>query len=93
MLTEEVRVQADASLVETTVTSLGKTLEEREVLDLPLNGLNFSQLGLLQPGVVLITPGLAQAGGSLRDGQAYAVNCQRPDHRARRDAVSSSAGS
>ena len=30
MLTEEVRVQADASLVETTVTSLGKTLEERE---------------------------------------------------------------
>jgi hypothetical protein len=36
------------------------TVEEREVLDLPLNGLNFSQLGLLQPGVVPITPGLAQ---------------------------------
>jgi hypothetical protein len=79
MLTEEMRVQADASLAETTVTSLGKTVEEREVLDLPVNGLNFSQLRLLQPGVVPITPGLAQAGGSLRDGQAYAVNGQRPE--------------
>jgi carboxypeptidase family protein len=77
--TQEVRVQADASLVETTVTSLGKTVEERDVLDLPLNGRNFSQLGLLQPGVVPITPGLAEAGGSLRSGQAYAVNGQRPE--------------
>src|SRR5580693_10815569 len=36
--TEEVRVEADAALVETTVTSLGKTVAERDVLDLPLNG-------------------------------------------------------
>src|SRR5271163_3868565 len=77
--TQEVRVQADASLVETTVTSLGKTVGESEVLDLPLNGRNFSQLGLLQPGVVPITPGLAEAGGSLRNGQACAVNGQRPE--------------
>jgi hypothetical protein len=77
--TEEVRVQADAALVETTVTSLGKTVGEREVLDLPLNGRDFTQLGLLQPGVFPITPGLAEAGGSLRDGQAYAVNGQRPE--------------
>ena len=77
--TEEVRVQADAALIETTVTSLGKTVGERDVLDLPLNGRNFSQLGLLQPGVFPITPGLAEAGGSLRNGQAYAVNGQRPE--------------
>jgi hypothetical protein len=61
------------------VTSLGKTVSEREVLDLPLDGRNFTQLGLLQPGVVPLTPGLAEAGGSLRDGQAYAVNGQRPE--------------
>ena len=61
------------------MTSLGKTVSEREVLDLPLNGRNFTQLGLLQPGVVPLTPGLAEAGGSLRDGQAYAVNGQRPE--------------
>jgi hypothetical protein len=76
---QQTEVQANAPLVETTVTSLGKTVEERDVLDLPLNGRNFSQLGLLQPGVVPITPGLAEAGGSLRNGQAYAVNGQRPE--------------
>ena len=77
--TEQVEVQANAQMVETTITNLGQTVEEREVLDLPLNGRNFSQLGLLQPGVVPITPGLAEAGGSLRSGQAYAVNGQRPE--------------
>ena len=71
-------VKADAQLIQGTVTSLGKTVSEREVLDLPLNGRNFTQLGLLQPGVVPLTPGL-QAGGSLRAGQAYAVNGQRPE--------------
>jgi len=77
--TEQVQVHADAQLIESGVTSLGKTVSEREVLDLPLNGRNFTQLGLLQPGVVPLTPGLAEAGGSLREGQAYAVNGQRPE--------------
>jgi hypothetical protein len=77
--TERVQVMADAQLIQGTVTSLGKTVSEREVLDLPLNGRNFTQLGLLQPGVVPLTPGLAEAGGSLRSGQAYAVNGQRPE--------------
>jgi len=76
---EQVLVTADAQLIENSSTALGKTVLEREVLDLPLNGRNFSQLGLLQPGVVPLTPGLAEAGGSLRDGQAYAVNGQRPE--------------
>jgi hypothetical protein len=33
--TQEVRVQANAPLVETTVTSLGKTVQESEILGLP----------------------------------------------------------
>ena len=78
MPAEAIEVNADASLLDV-VTSLGQTVHERDVLDLPLNGRNFSQLGLLQPGVMPITPGLAQAGGSLRNGQAYAVNGQRPE--------------
>jgi hypothetical protein len=76
---QQVEVTADAPLIEDTVTTLGKTVLQRQVLDLPLNGRNFSQLGTLQPGVVPITPGLAEAGGSLRQGQAYAVNGQRPE--------------
>ena len=75
---EVVQVRANAALIETANTTLGQTVGEREILDLPLNGRNFSQLGLLQPGVVPLTPGLAEAGGSLRDGQPYSVNGQRP---------------
>ena len=76
---EQVLVRADAKLIEPTVTSMGKVVQQRELEDLPLNGRNFSQLGLLQPGVVPLTPGIAEAGGSLRNGQAYAVNGQRPE--------------
>jgi hypothetical protein len=76
---QQVLVRADADLIEPTVTSMGKVVEQRELEDLPLNGRNFSQLGLLQPGVVPLTPGIAEAGGSLRNGQAYAVNGQRPE--------------
>jgi len=76
---EEVRVEADAVMIQSTVTSLGQAVLEREVVDLPLDGRNFSQLGLLQTGVVPLTAGLQQAGGSLRDGQAYAVDGQRPE--------------
>jgi outer membrane receptor protein involved in Fe transport len=74
-----VEVSADAALVQGTVSSLGQTVMEREILDLPLDGRNFSQLGLLQPGVVPLTPGLLEAGGPARQNQAYAVDGQRPE--------------
>ena len=77
--TQQVEVTADAQLIQTTTSSLGSVVTEDELLNLPLDGRNFSQLGLLQPGVVPLTAGLQQAGGSLRDGQAYAVNGQRPE--------------
>lgn len=76
---EILQVEADAEMIQPTITSLGQVVHEQEILDLPLDGRNFSQLGLLQPGVVPLTPGLAEAGGSLREGQAYAVNGQRPE--------------
>ncbi|MGA7313846.1 MAG: TonB-dependent receptor [Silvibacterium sp.] len=76
---QQVLVNADAALIEPTVTSVGKVVQQQELEDLPLNGRNFSQLGLLQPGVVPLTPGLSEAGGGLRDGQAYSVNGQRPE--------------
>src|ERR1700690_4266515 len=76
---QQVQVQADAELIQPTVSSLGQVVGEREILDLPLDGRNFSQLGLLQPGVVPLTPGLLEAGGPARQGQAYAVDGQRPE--------------
>ena len=77
--TQQIQVSADAALVQSTVSSLGQTVMGREILDLPLDGRNFSQLGLLQPGVVPLTPGLLEAGGPARQNQAYAVDGQRPE--------------
>jgi hypothetical protein len=77
--TQEIQVTSDAPMIESTSTSLGQTVGEREILDLPLNGRQFTQLGLLQTGVVPLTPGLLEAGGLARAGQAYAVNGQRPE--------------
>jgi len=77
--TQQVEVSANAALVQSTVSSLGQTVMEHEILDLPLDGRNFSQLGTLQPGVVPLTPGLLEAGGPARENQAYAVDGQRPE--------------
>src|ERR1700676_4371901 len=77
--TQQIEVTVDVPIIESTSTNLGQTVGEREVLDLPLNGRHFTQLGLLQPGVVPVTPGLLEAGGTLREGQAYAVNGKRPE--------------
>src|SRR5208282_5691287 len=79
MATQEIQVTSDAPIIESTSTNLGQTVGEREILDLPLNGRAFTQLGLLQTGVVPLTPGLLEAGGPARAGQAYAVNGQRPE--------------
>lgn len=76
---DSVDVTADATLMDAGTSFIGNAVSGRELVDLPLNGRNFTQLGLLQPGVAPMTAGLAQAGGSLRAGQAYAVNGQRPE--------------
>lgn len=75
---QTVQVKADAGLLATT-NDLGETVHDSEIVDLPLNGRNFSQLGLLLPGTAPLTQGLQLAGGSLRAGQSYAVNGMRPE--------------
>jgi hypothetical protein len=73
-----VDVRAQTETVDTS-SALGNVVSEREATDLPLNGRDLMQLGLLQPGVAPITAGLSEAGGILRSGQAFAVNGQRPE--------------
>ena len=51
-VTEQVTASAVAPLVETTNATLGVVVDEKKVVDLPLNGRNFAQLGTLLPGVV-----------------------------------------
>lgn len=76
---ETVTVSGGAQLVETSSNALGRVVTGRELVDLPLNGRNFTQLGLLQTGVAPLTAGIVTAGGSLRQGQSYAVNGMRPE--------------
>ena len=78
-VSETVKVTGGAQLVETSSNALGRVVTGRELVELPLNGRNFTQLGLLQTGVAPLTMGVATAGGSLRQGQAYAVNGMRPE--------------
>jgi Carboxypeptidase regulatory-like domain/TonB dependent receptor len=48
---QTVAVTAEAPLVNTTSGALGGLVDERKVADLPLNGRNFIDLTLLQPGI------------------------------------------
>ena len=50
-ITQTVAVTAEAPLVNTTSGSLGGLVGEQQVADLPLNGRNYVDLTLLQPGV------------------------------------------
>ncbi|MBI4888600.1 MAG: TonB-dependent receptor [Acidobacteria bacterium] len=50
---ESITVEAAAPLVETTTGTISHVVTEQQLGSLPLNGRDFSQLALLQPGVVL----------------------------------------
>ncbi len=74
-----VTVTTDAPIVDSSTNTLGAVVTGREILELPLNGRNFTQLGLLQSGAAQLTQGLIAAGGPLREGETYAVNGARPE--------------
>lgn len=49
--TTTVDVTAEVPLVDTSTSSTGEVIQGRQVVELPLNGRNFTQLALLTPGV------------------------------------------
>ena len=66
---ETVEVTGEVPLVETANATLGIVIDEKKIVDLPLNGRNFTQLGTLIPGVVAPP---ARLGGQAGDAQAGA---------------------
>ncbi len=58
-LTEAVEVSAATPLLQTANSSRGSVIDERKIVDLPLNGRDYNQLALLSPGVLPGTPRLA----------------------------------
>jgi hypothetical protein len=75
---DSVDVSAVAATADVSST-IGNVVDTQQILNLPLNGRNLTQLGLLQPGVSPLTPGLLQAGGIARANQGYSVNGQPPE--------------
>jgi hypothetical protein len=81
-VTERVIVTTEVPQVDTASSTLGKLVEERRILELPLNGRNFLQLGVLQAGVVPPPPGINMLGSGTNNtpgGTAFnfSVNGQR----------------
>jgi hypothetical protein len=67
-LEQSVTVTGETPLVETSHATLGITIDQQKVVELPLNGRNFTQLGTLIPGVVAPPGGLGGAAGDATPG-------------------------
>ena len=65
---ESVTVTSEAPLVETANATMGIVIDQEKVVDLPLNGRNFTQLGTLIPGVVAPPAGLGGQAGDATPG-------------------------
>jgi Carboxypeptidase regulatory-like domain len=58
-ITEAVEVVGGASLLETQTSSRGSVIDQKKIVELPLNGRDYNQLALLSPGVLPTTPRLS----------------------------------
>lgn len=74
-LTEKVTVSGEAELVETTSATLSAVVDDKKIRDLPLNGRSFTQLALMQEGV--ITPLNATRSQIGNEGQKLSINGTR----------------
>src|SRR5258708_4899368 len=76
-VTETIVVTGDVPLVNTTSSTLGGTLSNREINDLPLNGRNYENLLQLRPGVVRYPGGgfsTTSANGLRAEDNAYLID-------------------
>jgi hypothetical protein len=58
-VSETVEVVSGAPLLESETSSRGSVIDQKKIVDLPLNGRDYNQLALLSPGVLPGTPRLA----------------------------------
>jgi len=74
--TQVVTVEANAVQVETTSMQLGTTVTANQMVDLPLNGRNWTQLQQLQPGVMASSDrfGTYSTNGAETQQNAYLIN-------------------
>jgi hypothetical protein len=74
-VTESVQVTGQAQLIETATSTLGTVTQNKQIVDLPLNGRNIHTLVLLTPGVYGMVPaGTGGVGESYEAAGRYLVN-------------------
>jgi carboxypeptidase family protein len=61
-VTETVEISGGATLLETETSSRGAVIDQKKIVDLPLNGRDYNQLALLSPGVLSPTPRMSSIG-------------------------------
>jgi len=61
-VTQEVTVSAEAPLLEVDTSGRGAVIDQRKIVELPLNGRDYNQLATLSPGVLTATPRLQSIG-------------------------------
>jgi hypothetical protein len=74
-VSETLTVTAEGLMVQTTTSSVGKVVDEKQILELPLSGRNFADLGLMTPGVT--TRGQSTSAGTSTS--SFYVHGQRND--------------
>ncbi|HET9529418.1 MAG TPA: carboxypeptidase-like regulatory domain-containing protein, partial [Blastocatellia bacterium] len=75
-LDQEITVSADAELVNTETPELSYLVGERSIRELPLNGRNYTDLALLQPGVIGYSH--RDGGSVVAHGLGMSINGQDP---------------
>ena len=70
-VTERVEVSAGASDVEADTSVISATVGQKRIVDLPLNGRDWTQLATLQPGVASVRPQQPTTGNSNRGVRGY----------------------
>ncbi len=68
---EQIEVTAQAPVLETTTSALGKVVDNKQILELPLNTRNVYSL-------IFLTPGVTGSIGNNYNSMSYAVNGARP---------------
>lgn len=79
-VTQTLEVQASGELIQSSTAELGAVIAEKQVVDLPLNGRNFTQLLSLSPGVAPVSVSQNSGGfGNVASGTSFvfpAINGQ-----------------
>src|SRR5512133_1744298 len=80
LVSESIEVVGTAAQLQSENSTVGTVIENKRIVELPLNGRNYLQLVSLSPNVTTISPSAGQAGsrqGGDRAGQSIAVAGQR----------------